>query len=58
MHGDEAHDELDTFEPSIRLAGRVGTTSPVIRWVDAHASPLDLLAGMSPESTMRRVGQG
>jgi hypothetical protein len=35
-----------------------GTTSPVIRWVDAEISPLDLLAEYAPEAAMRKVGQG
>ena len=38
--------------------GRVGTYSPVIRWVDAHVSPLDLLDDLAPEAEMRRVGRG
>ncbi len=37
---------------------RVGTFSPVIRWVDVHISPLDLLADLAPDSEMRRTGQG
>jgi hypothetical protein len=35
-----------------------GTRSRVIRWVDAHISPLDVLAEFAPESEMRRVGRG
>ncbi len=38
--------------------GRIGTTSAVIRWVDAHVSPLELLAELAPETALRRVGQG
>jgi len=38
--------------------GRIGTRSVVIRWVDAHISPLGLLAELSPESEVRRVGRG
>lgn len=38
--------------------GRVGTRSTVIRWVDAHVSPLDLLAELAPETEMKRTGQG
>ncbi len=34
------------------------TRSPIIRWVDAEISPLDLLAEMAPDSAMQRVGQG
>jgi hypothetical protein len=30
----------------------------VIRWVDAHVSPLELLAELAPESEPRRVGRG
>ncbi len=40
------------------VGGRMGTHSAVIRWVDAHVSPLDLLAELSPESELRRVGRG
>jgi hypothetical protein len=34
------------------------TTSAVIRWVDAHTSPLDLLDELGPQSEMRVAGQG
>ncbi len=37
---------------------RSGTWSPVIRWVDAHVSPLDLLEELCPRSEMRPAGQG
>ncbi len=37
---------------------RLGTASAVIRWVDAHISPLDLLAEVAPETAPRRAGQG
>lgn len=37
---------------------RVGTFSPVIRWVDAHVAPLDLLADLAPDCELRQVGQG
>ncbi len=37
---------------------RVGTISPMIRWVDAHVSPLDLLAELAPDAELRRVGRG
>jgi hypothetical protein len=30
----------------------------VIRWVDAHISPLDVLAELVPDSEMRRAGRG
>jgi len=47
-------------EPSmgLQVGGRVGTRSGVIRWVDAHVSPLELLAELAPEAEMRRVGRG
>jgi len=35
-----------------------GTISPVIRWVDAEVSPLDLLAEYVPASQMRKAGKG
>jgi hypothetical protein len=41
-----------------RRVGRVGTHSPVIRWVDTQISPLDLLADLAPETELRRVGRG
>ncbi len=34
------------------------TTSAVIRWVDAHVLPLDLLDELCPQSEMRIAGQG
>jgi hypothetical protein len=37
---------------------RMGTRSTVIRWVDAHITPLDLLAELAPETEMKRVGRG
>jgi len=40
------------------IGRRVGTHSAGIRWVDAHVSPLDLLAAFTPESDARRVGRG
>ncbi len=41
-----------------RVERRVGTRSAVIRWVDAHISPLELLAELAPEAEMRRAGRG
>jgi hypothetical protein len=35
-----------------------GTTSPVIRWVDTHISPLAVLVEYAPDAAMRKVGQG
>jgi len=41
------------------VVGRhVGTRSRVIRWVDAHISPLDLLAELVPDTELRRAGKG
>jgi hypothetical protein len=37
---------------------RVGTHSAAIRWVDAHVSPLGLLAELAPDSELRRAGRG
>jgi hypothetical protein len=34
------------------------TTSTVLRWVDAHVSPLDLLDELCPQSQMHIAGQG
>ncbi len=59
---DETRDDVEETSPPTRspttASGHVGTTSAVIRWVDAHVSPLDLLAELVPEAEMRRVGQG
>jgi hypothetical protein len=38
--------------------GIVGTRSTVIRWVDAHVSPLELLGDLAPDSELRRAGRG
>jgi hypothetical protein len=40
------------------VGSRVGTRSEVIRWVDAHISPLEVLAELVPDSEMRRAGRG
>jgi hypothetical protein len=37
---------------------RVGTSSPVIRWVDARVSPLDLLGELAPDTELHKAGQG
>jgi hypothetical protein len=37
---------------------RGGTRSAVIRWVDAHVSPLDLLAQLATDSDLQRMGLG
>jgi hypothetical protein len=37
---------------------RVGTSSSVIRWVDARVSPLDLLAELAPDTELHKAGQG
>ncbi len=42
----------------VSVGSRVGTRSGVIRWVDAHVSPLDLLAELVPDAEMRRAGKG
>ncbi len=44
--------------PGPRVGTRVGTRSGVIRWVDAHVSPLELMAELAPEAEMRRAGRG
>ncbi len=43
---------------TVGTVGTVGTRSAVIRWVDAHVSPLELLAELAPESELRRAGRG
>jgi hypothetical protein len=44
---------------SAPVAGEaIGTRSTVIRWVDAHVSPLDLLDKLAPETALQRTGQG
>ncbi len=42
----------------VLVGNSIGTRSGVIRWVDAHVSPLDLLAELVPEAEMRRAGRG
>jgi len=42
----------------VSVGSPVGTRSRVIRWVDAHVSPLDLLAELVPDAEMRRAGRG
>ncbi|GEM_PF-1625295 len=53
---------VDTVSPmaptSGAAEGMIGTRSPVIRWVDAHISPLDLLADDAPDSEMKQAGRG
>jgi hypothetical protein len=39
-------------------ATRSSTRSAMIRWIDTHISPLDLLAEYAPDAQMRRRGQG
>jgi hypothetical protein len=57
---DAAVHEPPAQQPSGAMSrrGRIGTYSPVIRWVDAQISPLELLADLAPETEMRRVGRG
>ncbi len=71
-HDDDAHDagRKDAHQddalanPAQRwgrgVAGgsRVGTRSGVIRWVDAHISPLEVLAEFAPDAELRRAGKG
>jgi hypothetical protein len=38
--------------------GTTGTRSPVIRWVDAYVSPLELLDELAPETALQRAGHG
>jgi hypothetical protein len=45
-------------DPAIAAPAGASTTSEVIRWVDAHISPLDLLDELCPQSRMRIAGQG
>jgi hypothetical protein len=51
---DEMGDTAAVHDGSVR----VGTHSPVIRWVDRHVSPLDLLADLAPDTELRKVGKG
>jgi len=37
---------------------QVGTRSAVIRWVDEHVSPLELMGELAPEAELRRAGRG
>src|SRR5262249_22853513 len=47
---------LEAAAPAPR--SRIGTRSSVIRWVDTHVSPLDLLQDLAPESELKRAGRG
>jgi hypothetical protein len=44
--------------PASSLSTVSSTTSAVIRWVDAHINPLDLLEELAPATDMRLAGQG
>lgn len=46
---------LQVDPPDSPALGRVGTRSPVIRWVDTH---VDLLAQLAPETELKQVGRG
>jgi hypothetical protein len=48
----------DRSEQDVPPAATYSTRSEVMRWVDAHVSPLDLLEEFAPTSELRRVGQG
>jgi hypothetical protein len=39
-------------------SSRIGTHSPVIRWVDRHVSPLELLDELAPDTELQKVGKG
>jgi hypothetical protein len=45
-------------DPDNAAPAVASTGSAVIRWVDAHVSPLDLLDELCPPSEMRVAGQG
>jgi hypothetical protein len=48
-----------SWAPRAPVAGAaLGTRSTVIRWVDAHVSPLDLLEELAPDTALQRTGQG
>lgn len=51
-------DVIDSLVPEASAAANTSTRSSMIRWVDAHVSPLDLLAEYAPQTKMRRSGQG
>jgi hypothetical protein len=39
-------------------SSKIGTRSPIIRWVDMEISPLDLLEELAPDAEIRRQGKG
>ena len=47
-----------TAPPQSDAAAASSTRSEVIRWVDAHVSPLDLLEELAPASELQRAGHG
>ena len=55
--GDVGAGDAESARP-VSPPAPVSTTSAAIRWVDAHVSPLDLLAELAPRARMRRTGQG
>jgi hypothetical protein len=70
---EDLHERLASYAAGIRTTSRdddrseqevppttpsYSTRSEVMRWVDAHVSPLDLLEEFAPASELRRVGQG
>ncbi len=55
---DNAPTTLQVDPPVAPALSRVGTRSPVIRWADIHVSPLDLLAQLTPETELKKVGRG
>jgi hypothetical protein len=62
---DELAESTDLVEPGSTgssdrggRGGGVGTHSAVIRWVDRHVSPLELLDKLAPETELCKVGRG
>lgn len=55
---DDVGQTVQADQPAAPAPGRVGTRSPVIRWVDLYVSPLDLLAQLAPETEVKKVGRG
>lgn len=55
---DASEDSVDSLDTETPPATNTSTRSSMIRWVDAHVSPLDLLAEYVPQTKMRRSGQG
>jgi hypothetical protein len=53
------HEDTVSPDPEQETSSsKIGTRSPIIRWVDMEISPLDLLEELAPDAEIRRQGKG